>query len=453
MIRKILIANRGEIAVRIIRAARELGLKTVAVYSTADKDSMHVKLADEAVCVGPPPAQQSYLFIPNLISAAEITGADAIHPGYGFLAENADFAEICEEHGLTFIGPSPATIRRMGDKAEAKETAKRAGVPVVPGSDGVLRDLNEAMKVARTVGYPVILKAVAGGGGKGMRIVRNEDELRVAFQTAQSEAQAAFGNGDLYLEKYIEKPRHIEVQIMGDKHGNYVHFGERDCSVQRRHQKLIEEAPSPVVDKALRKELGSMAVALAREVEYVGAGTIEFIMDQDRNFYFMEMNTRIQVEHPVTELVTGFDLVKEQIEVAMGRKLSVRQSNISIEGHAIEFRINAENPFMNFTPSPGKIEFLYLPGGPGVRVDTHVYAGYEIPQYYDSLVAKLIVWGENRKEALERARRALKEFIIEGVDTTIPFHLMVLEDEYFISGDISTHFVADRISPRLSQGG
>ncbi len=450
MVKKILIANRGEIAVRVIRAAREMGIKTVAVYSTADKDSMHVKLADEAICVGPPQAQQSYLFIPNLISAAEITGADAIHPGYGFLAENADFAEICEEHGLVFIGPSPSTIRSMGDKAEAKETARKAGVPVVPGSDGVVKDVNEAIKVAGVVGYPVILKAVAGGGGKGMRIVRNDDELRVAFPMAQSEAQAAFGNGDLYLEKYIERPRHIEVQIMGDKYGNYVHFGERDCSVQRRHQKLIEEAPSPVVDKSLRKELGAMAVALAREVEYIGAGTVEFIMDQDRNFYFMEMNTRIQVEHPVTEFVTGFDLVKEQIRVAMGEKLSVKQSDISIKGHAIEFRINAENPFMDFAPSPGRIEFLYIPGGPGVRVDTHVYAGYEIPQYYDSLVAKLIVWGENRKEALDRAKRALREFMIEGIETTIPFHLLVIEDEMFVRGDISTHFIAERISPRLS---
>jgi len=438
---KVLIANRGEIALRIIRACMELGLTTIAVHSEADEDSLHVWLADQSVRIGGPKSSESYLDPRRIISAAVITGADAIHPGYGFLAGNADFAEICEAHNIICVGPTPEQIRAMGDKAEAKRLMREAGVPVIPGSDGVVEDLDEAIKIAKDIGYPVMIKATAGGGGKGMRTANNEAELIKNFEMARSEAQAAFGNPGVYIEKLIVNPRHIEVQLLGDGKGNVIHLGERDCSIQRRHQKLIEESPSPFVDDELREKLGTAAVAGAKKINYRGAGTIEFLVDKDKNFYFMEMNTRIQVEHPVTEMVTRVDIVKEQLRIASGEGLRFKQEDIKFEGHAIEVRINAEDPDNNFAPCPGKIESFHVPGGPGIRVDTHVYAGYVIPPYYDSMIAKLIVWGENRDEALSRMRRALKEFIIDGVKTTIPFHQKVMEDSRFTSGDFDTSFL------------
>ena len=439
MFNKILIANRGEIALRIIRTCKELGIKTVAVYSEADKDSLHVTFADEAVCIGPPFGKDSYLKIPSIISAAQVTGADAIHPGYGFLAENASFSEICQESNLKFIGPSPEMIRAMGDKAFAKETMKKNEVPVIPGSDGVIDNIEVAKGLAHEIGFPVIIKASAGGGGKGMRIVWEESEFQKAFQTARTEAEAAFANGDVYLEKFIENPRHIEIQVMGDQHGNVYHYGERDCSIQRRHQKLIEESPSPAVDEDLRARMGDAAVKGAHSVNYEGAGTIEFLLDKHKNFYFMEMNTRIQVEHPVTELVYDVDLVRQQILVAAGEKIEAKPKKP--HGHAIEFRINAEDPDNNFRPSPGKITSLHFPGGFGVRNDSHIYHSYSIPPYYDSLIAKLIVWGTDRERAIMRGKRALSEFIVEGIKTTIPFHLKVLEDNRFKSGIFDTSFL------------
>ncbi|RMG65972.1 MAG: acetyl-CoA carboxylase biotin carboxylase subunit [Calditrichaeota bacterium] len=454
MFSKILIANRGEIAVRIIRACKELDIATVAVYSTADETSLHTILADEAVCIGPPPGNQSYLNPVNILAAAEISGADAIHPGYGFMAENPSFAEMCESCGIKFIGPPAEVIRKMGDKAEAKATMIAAGVPVVPGSEGVLTSVEEAIEVARKVGYPVMLKAVAGGGGKGMRIVRDEASLENSFMMASAEAEAAFGNPALYMEKYIERPRHVEIQIMADEHGNVVHLGERECSIQRRHQKLIEEAPSPVVSADLRRRMGQVAVQGARAVNYVNAGTIEFLLDASGNFYFMEMNTRIQVEHPVTEMVYGVDLIKEQIRVAAGEKLSFRQKELKPFGHAIEVRINAEDPARNFLPSPGEIQSLHLPGGPGVRIDTHIYQGYKIPQFYDSLITKLIVHGRTRQEAIRRLLRALDEFLVEGIATTIPFHQYVINTPEFQQGDFDTHFLeymADQIKEGLQE--
>ncbi len=439
MFNKILIANRGEIALRIIRTCKELGIKTVAVYSEADRESLHVTFADEAVCIGPASGKESYLKIPSIISAAQITGADAIHPGYGFLAENDHFSEICEESEIKFIGPSPEMIRAMGDKSFAKETMRKNGVPVVPGSDGIITDIKAAIATAHKIGFPVIIKASAGGGGKGMRIVWEENEFEKAFQTAQSEAEASFGNPDVYLEKFLENPRHIEIQIMGDSHGNVHHYGERDCSVQRRHQKLIEESPSPALDAELRNRMGDAAVLGAKSVNYEGAGTIEFLLDKYKNFYFMEMNTRIQVEHPVTEMVYDVDLVRQQILVAAGQKIEPHARKPL--GHAIEFRINAEDYENNFRPSPGKITSLHFPGGFGVRVDTHIYQSYTIPPYYDSLIAKLIVWGKDRQRTIARGKRALEEFTVEGIKTTIPFHLKVLEDERFISGNFDTGFL------------
>jgi len=436
---KILIANRGEIALRVIRTCKELGIKTVAVYSEADRDSLHVTFADEAVCIGPPSGKESYLKIPSIISAAQITGADAIHPGYGFLAENADFSEICNEAKIVFIGPSPEMIRAMGDKSFAKNTMRKNGVPVIPGSDGVVNDVKDAIKIANEIGFPVIVKASAGGGGKGMRIVWEEKEFEKAFQTAQAEAGAAFNNSDVYIEKYLENPRHVEIQVMGDKFGNVYHYGERDCSVQRRHQKLIEESPSPALDEILRQKMGETAVLGAKSVNYLGAGTIEFLLDKHKNFYFMEMNTRIQVEHPVTEMVYDVDLVRQQILMAAGQKIDTPPRPPS--GHSIEFRINAEDPDHDFRPSPGKITSLNYPGGFGVRVDSHIYQSYSIPPYYDSLVAKLIVKGKDRERAIGRAKRALEEFVIEGIKTTIPFHLKVLEDPRFISGNFDTGFL------------
>ncbi|MBU1680962.1 MAG: acetyl-CoA carboxylase biotin carboxylase subunit [Bacteroidetes bacterium] len=439
MFKKILIANRGEIALRIIRTCKELGIPTVAVYSTADKDSLHVVFADEAVCIGPPSSKESYLKIPSILAAAEVTGADAIHPGYGFLAENAGFSEICADSNIKFIGPSPDMIRRMGDKAVAKETMRAVGVPVVPGSAGAVKSIEEAKTIAAEVGYPVILKASAGGGGKGMRIVWNESEVQKAFQTASSEAEAAFSNPELYLEKFIESPRHVEVQIMGDQFGNVYHYGERDCTVQRRHQKLIEESPSPVITEEVRVKMCKAAVDGAKSVNYEGAGTIEFLVDKYLNFFFIEMNTRIQVEHPVTEMVNNVDLIKQQILVAAGEK--VRDLPRKPIGHSFEFRINAEDPDNGFRPSPGKIEYLHVPGGFGVRVDSHIYNDYVVPPFYDSLIAKLIVWGTDRNHAIARAKRALEEFTIEGIKTTIPFHKQVFENEHFISFDYDTNSI------------
>lgn len=439
MFNKILIANRGEIALRIIRACKELGIKTVAVYSQADVDSLHVRFADEAVCIGPPPSSESYLNIPRLISAAEITDAEAIHPGYGFLAENSRFAEISQSCNIRFIGPSPEVIDKMGNKSLAKETMRKAGIPVIPGSEGVIKTVSEAKEIAKTIGYPVILKASAGGGGKGMRIVQDEEQLENAFETAQTEATAAFGNGDLYLEKFFVHPRHIEIQILGDDYGNVIALGERECSIQRKHQKLIEEAPSPAINQQLRDRICAAALKGAKAVGYTSAGTIEFLLDTDGNFYFMEVNTRIQVEHPVTEMVIGLDLVKEQIRLAAKGKLD--SINYKMRGHAIECRINAENPTKNFMPSPGTITYFHIPGGPGVRVDTHAYAQYVIPPYYDSLLAKVIIHGRTREEALRRLQRALEEFVIEGVQTTIPFHLKVLEDERFRNGEYDINFL------------
>ncbi|MCL6635090.1 MAG: acetyl-CoA carboxylase biotin carboxylase subunit [Peptococcaceae bacterium] len=445
MFKKILIANRGEIAVRIIRACREMNISTVAVYSEADQDSLHVWWADEAYCIGPAPPARSYLNFTNIISAALVSGADAIHPGYGFLSENADFAEVCSTCGITFIGPPVKAIQRMGAKALARETMIRAGVPVVPGSEGVIEDTAQALRVAEEIGYPVMIKASAGGGGRGMRVAHGCEELENAVSTAQAEAQAAFGSGEVYLEKYLEEPRHIEFQILGDMHGNLIHLGERDCSIQRRNQKIIEEAPSAVLTPELRQKMGEVAVRAARAVDYYSAGTIEFLLDRHGNFYFMEMNTRIQVEHPVTELVTGIDLVKEQIRVAAGEKLGIGQADVEIRGHAIECRINAEDPGRNFLPSPGRITTYMPPGGPGVRVDSAVYDGYVIPPFYDSMVGKLIAWGRDRDEAIARMQRALQEFVIKGIPTTIPFHQKVLRNAFFRRGEIYTNFVQRRI--------
>ena len=442
MFNKVLVANRGEIALRVIRACRELGLKTVAVYSEADRESLHVRFADDDVCIGPAPSRLSYLRIPAIIAAAEITGADAIHPGYGFLAENAEFADTCGASNITFIGPSGEQIRQMGDKASARRLAKEAGVPTVPGSEGILSDVDEALGIAKDIGFPVIIKATAGGGGKGMRIANDEEQFAQLFTLAQNEALSAFGNGDVYVEKYLAQPRHVEIQIIGDTHGRIIHLGERDCSVQRRHQKLIEESPSPALDDELRSRMGESAVKLAAAINYVGAGTIEFLLDQDGSFYFMEMNTRIQVEHPVTEMVTGFDLVKEQIRVAAGEPLSIPQGDFSrLRGHAIECRVNAEDPYRNFQPSPGLITAYHPPGGPGVRVDTHIYAGYSVPPHYDSLLAKVIVHGRDRTEALARMGQALDSFILEGVTTTIPFLSRVIRNPEFVAGDIDTKFL------------
>lgn len=445
MFNKILVANRGEIALRIIRACKELGIGTVAIYSEADRDSLHVHYADEAFCVGPAPGNRSYLNIPNIISAATLAGVDAIHPGYGFLAENARFAEICETHHIKFIGPAAEAIEKMGDKAIAKQTMKDAGVPVVPGSDGAITDENCALEKAEEIGYPVIIKASAGGGGRGMRVVTNQDELINAFRTAQTEANNAFGNPEVYMEKYIEEPKHIEVQLLLDEHGNGVYLGERDCSVQRRHQKVIEESPSPAVTAEMRRKIGEIALKGAKSVGYSNAGTVEFLLDKNGEFYFMEMNTRIQVEHPVTEMVTNVDLIKEQIKVADGSKLSLTQDQIQVRGHAIECRINAEDPAKNFQPSPGRIQVYHLPGGPGVRVDSCAYQGYTIPPYYDSMIAKLIVWDETRDAALKRMIRALEEFEIQGVKTTIPFQMEVLNNPYFQRGEVYTNFIQTRI--------
>lgn len=443
MFKKILIANRGEIALCVIRAARELDIETVAVYSEADINSLHVQLADEAYCIGPAASSKSYLNIPSIISTAILTRADAIHPGYGFLAENSNFAEMCESHGIKFIGPTAENIRLMGDKANAKKAMKEAGVSVVPGINGLVNDPEKALQVAKQIGFPVILKATAGGGGRGMRIANNEDELLLNLNSASQEANSAFGNSGIYLEKYVTKIRHIEVQVLGDEYGNVIHLGERDCTIQRRYQKLIEEAPSIRVDDDIRKKIGIAAVNAARSIGYRNAGTVEFILDLDtKNFYFMEMNTRIQVEHPVTEMVTNIDLVKAQIKIASGEKLWLQQYDIKFNGHSIEFRINAEDPDNNFAPSPGKIDGFIAPGGIGVRVDSHCYTGYEVPPYYDSMVGKLIVWGENREVAIARGKRALDEFAITGIQTTIPFHLKVLEHPKFISGNYSTDFVA-----------
>ncbi len=439
MFRKVLVANRGEIALRVIRACRELGVGTVAVYSEADRESLHVRFADDDVCIGPPPGRQSYLRIPAIISAAEITGADAIHPGYGFLAENAEFADTCVASNLAFIGPTGDQIRSMGDKASARRLAGEAGVPTVPGSPGVMKDVEEAQQVAEAIGFPVIIKATAGGGGKGMRIARDSEEFAQLFSLAQNEALSAFGNGDVYVEKYLARPRHVEIQVLGDQHGRVIHLGERDCSVQRRHQKLIEESPSPALTPELRSRMGESAVSLASAIGYVGAGTIEFLLDEDGSFYFMEMNTRIQVEHLVTEMVTGWDLVKEQVRVAAGEPLD--QRDVALSGHAIEVRINAEDPYKNFQPSPGLITAYHPPGGPGVRVDTHVYAGYTVPPYYDSLLAKLIVHGRDRAEALARLGQALDSFILEGVTTTIPFLGRVIRTPEFVAGEIDTKFL------------
>ena len=441
MFNKILIANRGEIALRIIRACHELGIKTVAVYSTADKLSLHVKFANEAVCIGPGPSAESYLNIPRIIAAGEITNSDAIHPGYGFLAERADFSRICQNNGFTFIGPSPEIINAMGDKAQAKETMSNAGVPVIPGSNSLLSSPSEALKLAEELVYPVMLKATAGGGGKGMRKVENSDEMEKLYTAAQTEAITSFGNGDLYLEKFIEKPRHIEIQIIGDTHGNVAHLGERECSIQRRHQKLVEESPSAVVDEELRKRMGDAAIHGAKKIGYIGVGTIEFILDSNKDFFFMEMNTRIQVEHTVTEMVTGADLIKQQIRMHVGERYPAYLDTVQLRGHAIECRINAEDPDRNFIPSPGTITSFHMPGGKGVRVDTHSYAGYEIPTYYDSMIGKLIVQASNRDGAINRMQRALEECIIEGPKTTIPFHEAIMRDKDFKKGNFDTSFL------------
>jgi acetyl-CoA carboxylase biotin carboxylase subunit len=445
---KILIANRGEIALRVIRACREMGIATVAVYSEIDRDSLHTRMADEALCVGPAPSAQSYLNVPNIISAALITGANAIHPGYGFLAENAGFARACEDSGITFIGPSPDAIERMGDKAVAKQTMRDAGVPTVPGSDGPVTSEADALMFAAEVGYPVLIKASAGGGGRGMRVATSPSDLPANLHAARAEAAVAFGDDTVYLEKYLTRPRHIEFQVLADTHGNAIHLFERDCSVQRRHQKLIEESPSPALSDELRKAMGDAALLAVRAVDYVNAGTVEFLLDEDGKFYFMEMNTRVQVEHPVTEAVTGVDIIKEQIRVAAGRPLRhPDQADIVQRGHAIEFRINAEDPAHNFRPHPGRIEVFNAPGGLGVRVDSHMYSGYSVPPTYDSLIAKLIVWGETRYEAINRARRALDEFIVVGIPTTIPFHQLVIENEFFQRGEVYTDFVESHIFP------
>ena len=442
MFERILIANRGEIAVRIIRACRELGVRTVAVFSQADETSLHVQLADEAICIGPAPARDSYLKISNIISAAEVADVDAIHPGYGFLAENAHFAEICANCNITFIGPTPENMRVMGDKVKARETMRKAGVPITPGSEGVIGDQNQALKIAQEIGYPVLLKAAAGGGGKGMRVARNDVSLVQGFMTASAEAERAFGNAEMYIEKYVERARHIEVQIIADHHGNVVHLGERDCSIQRRHQKLLEESPSPRLTADVRKRLTKAAVRAAEAVKYRNAGTIEFLFNEDNGqFYFMEMNTRIQVEHPVTEAVTGIDLIKEQIHIAAGRRLSFSERDIQWRGHAIEFRVNAEDPHKGFTPSPGHVQMVHFPGGPGVRIDSHVYSGYDISPHYDSMIGKIIVHGATREEAIAKMSRALSEFYVQGVSTTVPLGQAVLGDARFVRGEYSTSFL------------
>ncbi|MGX1901102.1 acetyl-CoA carboxylase biotin carboxylase subunit [Thermolongibacillus altinsuensis] len=442
MIKKLLIANRGEIAVRIIRACKELGIETVAVFSEADRDALHVQLADEAYCIGPTASKDSYLNFTNIMSVATLTQCDAIHPGYGFLAENADFAELCRECNITFVGPSPEAITKMGTKDIARETMREAGVPIVPGSQGIIESIDEAIALANEIGYPVIIKATAGGGGKGIRVARNEQELIKGINITQQEAATAFGNPGVYIEKYIEDFRHVEIQILADSYGNVIHLGERDCTIQRRLQKLLEETPSPALDEEMRKKIGEAAVKAAKAVDYTGAGTVEFIYDYNaRQFYFMEMNTRIQVEHPVTEMVTGVDLIKEQIRIASGEKLSLTQEDVTFNGWAIECRINAENPEKNFMPSPGKINMYLPPGGFGVRVDSAVYPGYSIPPYYDSMIAKLIVHAPTREEAIARMKRALSEFVIEGIHTTIPFHLKLLEHEKFVEGNFNTKFL------------
>ncbi len=438
---KILIANRGEIALRIIHSCEELGIATVAVHSTIDRHALHVQLADERVCIGPAPSNKSYLNIPNIISAALTRNAEAIHPGYGFLAENARFAEICADHQITFIGPSPQAMIAMGDKSTAKKTMQLAKVPTIPGSKGLITSEQEAKAIASEIGYPIMIKATAGGGGRGMRLVKSENQLTKLLAAAQGEAEAAFGNGGVYLEKFVESPRHIEFQILADSYGNVVHLGERDCSIQRRHQKLLEEAPSIALTHKLRQNMGNAAIKAAKSINYVGAGTVEFLLDKHGNYYFMEMNTRIQVEHPVTEMVTGLDLIKEQIRIAQGERLSFSQNDIILKGHAIECRINAEDPDHNFRPSPGKISGYLPPGGPGVRMDSHVYTDYEIPAYYDSLIGKLIVWGEDRPTAIKRMKRALREFAITGIPTTISFHQKILDNSEFLAGNIYTNFI------------
>ncbi len=443
---KVLIANRGEIAVRIIRACYDLGISTVAVYSEADAESLHVLLADEAICIGEALSAKSYLKVSNILSACEITGADAIHPGYGFLAENAKFASICESCGLQFIGPSHKSISLLGDKANAKEIARKAKCPVIPGTEGIVKDVTEALKEARKIGFPIFIKAVAGGGGKGIRIADSEDDFIKKFLAAQAEAEASFNNSDIYLEKMIVNPRHVEIQIIGDKYGNYVHLGERDCSIQRRRQKLIEESPSPIVTNSMRKKMGQAAINIAKQAKYYSCGTVEFLIDENNHFYFMEMNTRIQVEHTVTEELTNVDLVKEQIKIAQGEKLSFKQKNITFNGHVFEFRINAEDPSTNFTPSPGELKYYIPPGGPSIRLDSACYAGYKIPPYYDSMIAKLIVKGKNRSDAVAIAKRALKEFHIEGVKSTIDFHLYMLEDNNFLQGKYNLNYIDELIA-------
>lgn len=446
MFKKVLIANRGEIALRIIRACRERGVQTVAVHSTADAEAMAVRLADESVCVGPPPGKQSYLNIPAILSAAAVTGVDAIHPGYGFLSENPHFARMVEEHGFTFIGPKASHIEQMGDKAVAKATVKSLGLPVVPGSEGILQSAEEAMEIAREIGFPVIIKAVSGGGGKGMKVVREEKDLAEAYSTARYEAQSNFGDDSVYMEKYLEKPRHIEIQIFGDSHGDAIHLGERDCSTQRRHQKLVEEGPSPAINEEAREKIGKLAADTVRKMGYMGAGTVEFLYE-DGNFYFMEMNTRIQVEHPVTEMITGVDLVAEQIRVAAGEPLSLPKDRIRFRGHSIEIRINAEDPD-TFMPSPGTITQFHVPGGLGVRFDSAIYQGYTIPPYYDSMIGKLIVHGRNREECIKRLRRAITETVVEGVKTTLPLHMWILDQPEFLSGDYSIHWLEKKLAAR-----
>ena len=441
MFKKVLIANRGEIALRIIRACHELGIKTVAVYSTADELSLHVKFADEAVCIGPPPSNESYLNIPRIMAAAEITGTDAIHPGYGFLSESAQFSNICEENGFTFLGPTSEIINAMGNKAQAKITMKNANVPVVPGGEGILEGPEDAQNKADEMGYPVMLKASAGGGGRGMRLVKKSEDVISSYKSASQESVTAFGNGDMYIEKFIENPRHVEVQILADSHGNVIHLGERECSIQRRHQKLVEESPSPIVDEETRKLIGEAAVAGAKAVNYIGVGTIEFLMDKNKNFYFMEMNTRIQVEHPVTEMVTGVDLIKQQIKMHHGSACPANLQNFRLRGHSIECRINAEDPANNFMPFPGVITNFHMPGGKGVRVDSHAYSGYKIPPQYDSMIGKIIVHAKNRERAIIRMCRALEETIISGIKTTIPYQMAIMENEIFKSGDFDTSFL------------
>ncbi len=446
MFEKVLIANRGEIALRVIRACHELDIRTVAVYSEADRESLHVRFADEDVCIGPPPASESYLNMPRIIAAAEVTGAEAIHPGYGFLAENAEFSEICARSDLVFIGPTADQIRAMGDKATARRTMKEVGVPTVPGSEGIISDPDEAIAVAEEIGFPIMIKASAGGGGKGMRVAHEPETFLKLLNAAQVEAKAAFGDPGVYLERCVIRPRHVEFQVFGDKHGRVIHLGERDCSIQRRHQKLVEEAPSPALTDELRAKMGAAAVEAAAAIDYVGAGTVEFLLDRDGSFYFMEMNTRIQVEHPVTEVTTGFDLVKEQIRVAAGERLSIPQGEVHHRGHAIEFRVNAEDPDRDFAPCPGRVTTFHPPGGPGVRLDTHVYAGYTVPPNYDSLLAKLIVSGSSREETVVRARHVLDQFVIEGIPTTIPFLRRIVRDEAFMRGEVDTGFVARLVS-------